>query len=300
MKLTTDWITIGTSGPTVDGRKISDKMLTEAAETYDPDEYEAVISSDHLLWYYGNFGRVTELRTQSDKKDRVSLQAKIQPNKRLMEMNSQGQRLHTSMELTDDFANTGKSYLMGLAVTDEPASLGTSSLMFSRKEKCPVLVSQQTETINFSQQPNSHKADQEDDPGSIEVCGETFYQWFKNRFSKELNDQADTEDSEDTEMKDEQFSALKDLSEKQLAATTQLNQTLASFMSQKKETGSETTSETSETSETKEEDDKVLAALEKLSTRLTGVETQLSNAVKGKKGTELPAGTGAGQETVFV
>ena len=154
MPLTTDWLTIGTSGPAVDGRKISEQMLLEAAETYDPDEYEAVISSEHLLWSYGNFGRVSKVRTSTDKKDRTVLQAKIQPNRRLIEMNSQGQRLHTSMELTDDFAGTGKAYLVGLAVTDEPASLGTSLLQFSKngsgQKPCPLLISQQSETINYS------------------------------------------------------------------------------------------------------------------------------------------------------
>ncbi len=37
-----------------------------------------------------------------------------------------------------DFAGTGRAYLTGLAVTDEPASLGTQELYFSRKTGKPV------------------------------------------------------------------------------------------------------------------------------------------------------------------
>ena len=39
-----------------------------------------------------------------------------------------------SMELWPNFANTGKTYLSGLAVTDEPASLGTSMLKLFSKQ----------------------------------------------------------------------------------------------------------------------------------------------------------------------
>lgn len=301
MPLTTDWLTIGTSGPTVDGRKISEQMLLEAAETYDPDEYQAVISSDHLLWWYGNFGEVSRVRHSTDKKGRTVLQAKIHPNQRLIEMNNQGQRLHTSMELTDDFAGTGKAYLMGLAVTDEPASLGTSALHFSKqslnssnsskKEPCPVLISQQSESINYS----SSAQPEFDDPDK-----EPFFERLKQRLLRELKQS----DPEKNDMNVDQFNALKDLAEKQLEATEGLNNTLAdkfanATFAAKTETGSETTATGNETSGN-ESETKILDAIEKLSSRLTDVETKLSKAVAGKPATEKPAGTGAGEETKFV
>ena len=295
MPLTTDWLTIGTAGPTVDGRKISEQMLLEAAETYDPEEYEAVISSEHLLWWFGNFGRVAKVRTSTDKKDRTVLQAKIQPNRRLIEMNSQGQRLHTSMELEPDFAGSGKSYLMGLAVTDEPASLGTSLLQFSKtcssKKQFPLLISQQSETINYS---SSDVLPEFDDPEKEPH----FVEWLKKKFSLEIKQS----DPEDNDMKDEQFNALKDLAEKQLEATEGLNNTIADkFANATFAAKPETPSTTTETgSETTAESDKVLAVIEKFSDRLSAVETQLSKAVAGKPATEKPAGTGAGQEKQFV
>ncbi|MDU3935344.1 MAG: GPO family capsid scaffolding protein, partial [Serratia liquefaciens] len=46
-----------------------------------------------------------------------------------------GQKVFTSMEIRRDFAKTGKAYLVGLAVTDDPASLGTEMLEFSRRHE---------------------------------------------------------------------------------------------------------------------------------------------------------------------
>ncbi|WP_186791292.1 GPO family capsid scaffolding protein, partial [Salmonella enterica] len=40
-----------------------------------------------------------------------------------------------SMEIQPNFGNSGKCYLVGLAVTDDPASLGTEYLEFCRKAK---------------------------------------------------------------------------------------------------------------------------------------------------------------------
>ena len=37
-------------------------------------------------------------------------------------MNKAAQKVYTSMEIQPNFANTGKCYLVGLAVTDDPAS----------------------------------------------------------------------------------------------------------------------------------------------------------------------------------
>jgi hypothetical protein len=46
-------------------------------------------------------------------------------------MNKAGQKLYTSIEISPNFAGTNKAYLVGLAVTDSPASLGTEMLAFA-------------------------------------------------------------------------------------------------------------------------------------------------------------------------
>jgi hypothetical protein len=128
----TDWVTIGTAGPTVDGRNIPDTALAEMAETYDPEVYTAVINAEHYLGF-GSFGQVRELRAGKSKDGKPTLEARLEPNSRLLDMANYGQRLFTSMEIIEDFAKTGKAYLVGLAVTDMPASLGTTELRFSRQ-----------------------------------------------------------------------------------------------------------------------------------------------------------------------
>src|SRR5690606_38778722 len=53
------------------------------------------------------------------------------PNDSLLALNKKGQKIYSSMEIQPKFSDTGKAYLVGLALTDSPASLGTEALEFS-------------------------------------------------------------------------------------------------------------------------------------------------------------------------
>lgn len=130
MALLTEFQVVGTAGETVDGRTIEEQWLTDIAEQYDLDIYQAQINADHERWF-GNFGQVHEVRLGKNKEGTTTLEARLHPNFRLIEMNRNGQRLFTSMEITPNFRGKGKAYLTGLAVTDDPASIGTSMLKFS-------------------------------------------------------------------------------------------------------------------------------------------------------------------------
>jgi uncharacterized coiled-coil protein SlyX len=125
------WFKVATSGPTVDGREIKEEWIKDMAETYDMDEYTASIFQDHYGWY-GNYGQVVAVKTEKDAKGRLCLFAQIKANKMLLALNKAGQKLFTSIRVIEDFAATGKAYLMHLAITDEPASLGTDRLSFSQ------------------------------------------------------------------------------------------------------------------------------------------------------------------------
>ena len=128
--LVTDWKRVAQSGPTIDGRDIKPEWLTEMAETYDPDIYTAKLWIDHRR-FMGSYGSVKELKTEKDG-DLVRLFAKISPSRDLVERNQLWEdKLHFSIEVNEDFAKTGKFYLGGLAMTDEPASLGTDEMRFS-------------------------------------------------------------------------------------------------------------------------------------------------------------------------
>ena len=130
------WKRVATSGPTVDGREILPQELRDIAETYKPATYTAVIWSEHERWP-GSHGTVFAVRLVEDAEDlqpgQVALEAQLKPNQRLLYLNDQGEKLFSSIEITPNFANTGKAYLTGLAVTDSPSSLGTQELYFSSK-----------------------------------------------------------------------------------------------------------------------------------------------------------------------
>lgn len=73
-------------------------------------------------------GDVIALKTEKvtingEQKD--ALFAQIQPNENLIALNQKNQKIYTSIEVDENFAKTGQAYLVGLAVTDSPASLGT-------------------------------------------------------------------------------------------------------------------------------------------------------------------------------
>ncbi|MBN3816290.1 GPO family capsid scaffolding protein [Paraburkholderia sp. Se-20369] len=136
----TKFFCIATEGATTDGRTIDRKMLEQMASNYDPKKYGARINMEHIRGTYPDsafraYGDVEALKT--DELDgKMRLLAQLDPTKDLIVMTTdQRQKVYTSMEVDPDFAGTGEAYLVGLAVTDNPASLGTEMLQFSAKHK---------------------------------------------------------------------------------------------------------------------------------------------------------------------
>ncbi|MFC1022280.1 GPO family capsid scaffolding protein [Pasteurella multocida] len=152
-ELFTDFICVATAGATIDGRQISAQDLKDMAESYDPDLYTALIWIEHYR-YFGNCGRVVELKTEDDN-GQTKLYARLAPNAQLLEMNQAKQKIFTSIEITPNFAQTGKAYLSGLAITDSPASTGTSALMFKRIGSNNVMIG---ETVELDLVFNEHKS----------------------------------------------------------------------------------------------------------------------------------------------
>ncbi len=130
--LVSDWKRVATSGKTIDGRTIDVQELRDMAETYDPATYTATIWYEHIR-YMGSLGTVAALKAEDVEDGKVALFAQLKPNDRLLQLNKEAQKLFASVEITPNFADSGKAYLGGLAVTDEPASLGTQELHFSRR-----------------------------------------------------------------------------------------------------------------------------------------------------------------------
>lgn len=137
----TDWRVIGVSGETADGRTISSKELQEMADQYDPEIYGARINLEHMNFlfpgYGSGYGDVIELKAEPWAKDetKTALLAKLNITDSLQKLWDSGQKIYTSMEITPRFADTKKAYLTGLAITDTPASLGTTANYTAAKTK---------------------------------------------------------------------------------------------------------------------------------------------------------------------
>lgn len=150
------WKRVATSGTTADGREILPQELRDIAETYKPSKYTAVIWCDHERWS-GSHGTVYAVRLVEEGDDleegQIALEAQLKPNDRLLYLNDQGQKLFTSIEITPNFAGSGKAYLTGLGVTDEPASLGTQELYFSKKTHKNAFYAASVELGSFEEEP---------------------------------------------------------------------------------------------------------------------------------------------------
>lgn len=131
---------IGVEGATTDGREIQREWLEQMAASYNPAVYTALINLEHIKSYlpdstFNRYGKVTALFaeeiTEGPLVGKMALYADVEPTESLVELVKKGQKLFTSMEVSPKFADTGKAYLVGLAATDDPASLGTEMLTFS-------------------------------------------------------------------------------------------------------------------------------------------------------------------------
>ncbi|WP_281222109.1 GPO family capsid scaffolding protein [Photobacterium sanguinicancri] len=135
-QLKTEWIRVATEGQTIDGRTITREWIDQMAETYSTDEYIGLVWPEHrrFNWFEGkdqdNWGEVVDVKSGSEGGKR-RLYVTLRPNSQLLLANEKGQKLFTSIEIDPDFCESGKCYLVGIAVTDRPASTGTTRLQFS-------------------------------------------------------------------------------------------------------------------------------------------------------------------------
>lgn len=134
---------IAVAGTTADGREIKPEWLTQMAETYALGTYPALLNCEHIAGYspeapFNCYGKVLSLKTEEvelsiggEQKKLLALYAEIDANDQMLAVNKAGQKLFTSCEINPNFAGSGQAYLVGLAITDRPASLGTEPLKFA-------------------------------------------------------------------------------------------------------------------------------------------------------------------------
>ncbi|MCP3287267.1 GPO family capsid scaffolding protein [Aeromonas hydrophila] len=154
--LRTGWVCIATEGKAVDGRDITRDWLTDMAETYDPTYYTAVIWPEHDRW--SSYGTVQALKTE-EVDGKLKLFAILCPNRDLIYYNQNGQYQFCSIEPFENFADTGRTYLFGLGVTDEPASIGTTRLKFNSKHRRHTIGTSEQLDLSAFKLPKHEKAD---------------------------------------------------------------------------------------------------------------------------------------------
>lgn len=139
-KLKSKFFRVAVEGATCDGRSIERHHIQEMADSYDPQLYGARVWIEHIRSLlpdsaFRAYGDVIALKAEEVEiggKKKLALFAQIEPTDDLVAMvNDLKQKLYTSIELAEKFADTGKAYMWGLAVTDSPASLGTEMLAFA-------------------------------------------------------------------------------------------------------------------------------------------------------------------------
>ncbi len=139
---------VAVSGSTVDGREISPVHLREAAENFNPDVYAARVNVEHYLSpcpssEFSAMGDVTALSTEDITEGplagRTALYAEIEPTERMKQLVAAGKKIYSSIELHPQFSVNGRAYLVGLAMTDTPASLGTDKLKFTAEKRAEIM-----------------------------------------------------------------------------------------------------------------------------------------------------------------
>lgn len=163
---------IATEGATTDGRVIERSWLEQMAKNYDPKLYGARVNMEHIKGYSPNsefrrFGDVLSLSTKEGDDGKLRLYAVIDPTDELIAMTKARQKVYTSMEVNPKFADTGEAYLVGLAVTDDPASLGTAMLEFSAKAEQNPLAKRKTHPNNLISEAIEFSLELEEDSAGL-------------------------------------------------------------------------------------------------------------------------------------
>lgn len=140
---------VAVEGATTDGRVIERRWIEQAAKNYNRETYAARVNLEHIRGLspmgegdfdssFGAYGDVEAVKAEEITLElagksvkRLALFAQIDALDPLVKMNAKGQKLYSSIEIAPEFADTGEAYLVGLAVTDSPASLGTELLTFA-------------------------------------------------------------------------------------------------------------------------------------------------------------------------
>lgn len=175
---------VAREGDTTDGRKIERSWIQQIASNFNREKYGARIWMEHLrsmlpdspFKAYGDVIAVKAEEVQFDDGKKLCLFAQIEPTPELVAMNKAKQKIYTSCEISPNFANSGQAYLVGLAVTDSPASLGTEMLAFAASAKENPLAPRKQDPANLFTEAHEVTLEFEDEGQSL---GDTLFNKVK-------------------------------------------------------------------------------------------------------------------------
>lgn len=138
-KFRSKWFRVAVEGSTTDKRVIQRNWIEQAAKNFNQATYGARVWLEHFRSLlpdgpFKAYGDVVALKAEEVEiagVKKMALFAQIEPTDDLVAMNKAKQKIYTSVEIDSSFADSKEAYLVGLAVTDSPASIGTEVLAFS-------------------------------------------------------------------------------------------------------------------------------------------------------------------------
>lgn len=288
VEITTDWVTIAMEGPTIDGRKIDKDWIKEMADTYNPNLYTAVINAEH---YYGNYGTVKELKVGKNEFGAATLDAILIPEADLLSQDGPFKRLFTSIEIIENFRGTGKRYLGGLAITNAPASCGTTALDF----KTNIV---KVQGLELNREDLKARADEETSLVKAVIAG------LKEFFTNKTPENTNTKKEEET-MTDEQLKKLLDAHKASQDSFTALADTIKTKFEAPKADPPAPTAPATAAAPAKVEGNSeftaVITALKETNTVISDMGKSFAALLTAQPGTKSGAGTGAaGDSPSFV
>lgn len=132
---------VAVAGATTDGRIIEPAWIQQMAKNYSLNTYTALANIEHIRGIspsseFGNYAKVLALKAQEDEiagQKKWCLYAQLEAFDNLIELHEKNQKLFNSIEVNPSFADTNEAYMVGIAFTDNPASLGTQLMEFAAK-----------------------------------------------------------------------------------------------------------------------------------------------------------------------
>lgn len=187
---------VAVAGSTTDGRVIEATWLNQIAKNYNINTYTALGNMEHFRSIYpdGAFGtyakvlaaKAEEVEINGEKK--LALFVQVDAYDSLIELHKKGQKLFTSIEVNPNFADTGEAYLIGLAFTDSPASLGTQIMEFASKnpEANPFTSKKQHKENLFTAAAETNIEFEETEPSTVGLFSKVL-DWLKPKQEEQDN-----------------------------------------------------------------------------------------------------------------